>query len=304
MRVLVVIAAAICACSGRQPESLADPTGQVAVRDLVGSAYGDPLPGLTAEQQGQFEEGRIAFIENQDAPHGLGPVFNSTSCQSCHDGPPAVGGTNQRLEIRFGRRNPDGSFDPLTSLGGSLLQDHGIGAVPGYNYVAEVVPPQANVVASRRTQPLFGLGLVDATPEATFRALAELQAKQDPEVAGRPAMVSEIATGKLAVGRLGWKGSTPTLFQFSGDAYLNEMGLTNPQFPTENCPQGDCAALSHNPMPGMNDLDGRAVAKSANFMAFLGPPPRGRTSLRSTYGQSVFGAIGCALCHVPTLVTG
>jgi hypothetical protein len=31
---------------------------------------------------------------------------------------------------------------------------------------------------------------------------------------------------------------------FSGDAYLDEMGITNPFFTAESCPQGYCQVLS------------------------------------------------------------
>ena len=37
------------------------------------------------------------------------------------------------------------------------------------------------------------------------------------------------------------------------------MGITSPQFPNENCPQGDCERSACNPDPGMND-DGTDVA--------------------------------------------
>ena len=139
-----------------------------------------------------------------------------------------------------------------------MLQDRGIGLVEvaegNYIYAAETIPAEANVVAQRRTTPLFGLGLVDAVPDATFLAIAKLQARF-PATAGRPNMVRNLATGRLSVGKFGWKAQVPTLFQFSGDAYLNEMGITSPEFPLENCPQGqgDCHALQYNPVPALND---------------------------------------------------
>jgi CxxC motif-containing protein (DUF1111 family) len=39
-------------------------------------------------------------------------------------------------------------------------------------------------------------------------------------------------------------------------------------------------------------------------MTFLGPPPRGATTLTTLRGELIFAVIGCAQCHVPTLVTG
>jgi CxxC motif-containing protein (DUF1111 family) len=95
----------------------------------------------------------------------------------------------------------------------------------------------------------------------------------------------------------------PTLHQFSGDAYLNEMGVTNPDFPKENCPQGDCSKLAFDPYPTMNN-DGTAVEQFFDFMTLLGPPPRKQRSHHTLVGEQVFARIGCANCHTPSLVTG
>jgi CxxC motif-containing protein (DUF1111 family) len=266
---LVCIAAAGC---GSSVSPVAD-AGPPFTADLTTGKFGDPLPSVTPDERASFLDGKDAFGKQEDVGSGLGPVFNQPLCTQCHDSPPALGGTNQRLETRYGRRLPDGGFDPLTEKGGTLLHDHGIGPVPGFNFVAEVIPPEANVVTARRTQPVFGLGLADATPDPTFVALAATQARDAPGQAGRAAMVIDLGTGQKAVGRFGWKSHVPTLFQFSGDAALNEMGITSPQFPDEVCPQGDCSLLAFNPVPTLNDPGGHDVARFTAFMRFLGPPP-------------------------------
>ena len=184
------------------------------------------------------------------------------------------------------------------------MQDHGIGAVDGFSFGPEVVPADANVVAQRRTTPLFGLGLVDATPDDTIRAIAAKQARSTPETAGTVAVVANLVTGKESVGKFGWKNVNPSLLQFSADAYLNEMGITSPLFPNENCPQGRCSDLAFNPVPALNDADGADVLAFASFMMFLAPPPRAPQTAQTLAGERVFNSIGCAVCHMPTLVTG
>src|SRR6476469_131031 len=149
----------------------------------------------------------------------------------------AIGGSNARLETRFGT-TVNGSFDPMTYAGGSLIQDHGIGSYNGTDFVAESVPAAATVVAQRRTTPLFGLGLVDAVPDDTFKALAWIERIYTPASAGKVSAVTDLRSGATVVGKFGWKAQNPTLFQFSGDAYLNEMGITNPEFPDEQAPEG------------------------------------------------------------------
>src|SRR5207244_13093790 len=107
-------------------------------------------------------------------------------------------------------------------------------------------------------------------------------------------------------GKVGRKAKGPYLMQFAVDAYLNEMGITNPIFPNENCPGGNCAELAYNPVPAMND-DGSGVREFADFMTFLAPPARadnkkGRDSMNA--GERTFEDIGCGSCHVATLQSG
>ena len=270
---------------------------------FAASSLGEPFARLAPDELARFDAGADEFAEVDTIAEGLGPVFNEASCGTCHTGP--LGGTNNRLETRFGRIVA-GAFDPMVTAGGSLIQDHAIGKVgdpPTYEFVAEAVPGDATIRASRITTPLFGLGLVDAVPDEELLRLANLQATRTPATAGSPSLVLEISSGHMRVGRFGWKAQVPTLHQFSGDAYLNEMGITNPEFPDENCPQGDCAALAHNPVPGLNN-DGAAVAAFTDFMTLLAPPARSRTSSLVVEGSGMFVRVGCADCHTPVLVTG
>src|SRR5262245_36413587 len=280
-------------------------TGATIAGSDTPPGFGDPLPGLSKAQLDVFQEGSLDFQEVETVEDGLGPVFNDVSCVACHRGPgDKVGGSNGTLETRFGRLKPDGTFDPMVVFGGSLLQVQAIAGFTAEGDPPGVRPPkEATIVAHRRTTPLFGLGLVDSVPDSTFEAIARLQARFTPETAGRPNRVMNLTTNQIVIGKFGWKAQVPTLFQFAGDAYLNEMGITNPQFPNENCPQGNCAALVENPAPGLND-NGDGVNNFTNFMTLLGPPPRGPITRDVVAGGVIFAALGCANCHVPALQTG
>ncbi len=264
--------------------------------------FGNPFNALSATELAAFNDGRDEFVKVETVTDGLGPVFNGRSCGECHNSGGAGGGS-PRLVTRFGRTT-NGTFDPLSQLGGSLIQNQGIGPRDGSTHAfrPEQVPLIANTVARRRSTPLFGLGLVDATPDSVFIDLAAQQAARRDGIAGHASMVDNLSAGMKTVGKFGWKGQNPTLFQFAGDAYLNELGITNPQFPNENCPQGNCAELAFNPAPGINDTtDTQALA---DFMKFLAPPSRGPISADATAGEAVFNRIGCDTCHVATLRTG
>jgi CxxC motif-containing protein (DUF1111 family) len=289
--------------------------------------FGDPLPNLTAAEQASFAAGKTSFESPEAVSDGLGPVFNENACVVCHttvvNGVSVTGSGSARLETRFGFTSSTGVFDPLDgtgpsglNLGGSLMQDHAIGgpfccdSVSGQpvTFVPEVVPPQANTVAKRRTTPLFGLGLVNNVPDQT---LIDLQG----QTGGTVNMVIDIASGQTKVGRFGWKCQQATLFAFSGDAYLNEMGITTPRYPSgmgfimENCPQGMCSELGANPGPshppdGTNDPDLSSLVAFTNFMTFLGAPPQVPFTVEAQQGRGTFNRIGCATCHVPSLTTG
>jgi hypothetical protein len=123
--------------------------------------FGEPLRGLTADQLAAFGVGLEDFQEVDTPESGLGPIFNNVSCVACHS-VPAVGGSSVILETRFGRL-VSGHFDPLTELGGSLLQQSAIDPA-----CQEFVPLEANVIAQRQSTPLFGLGLFEAFPMAQF----------------------------------------------------------------------------------------------------------------------------------------
>jgi CxxC motif-containing protein (DUF1111 family) len=259
--------------------------------------FGDPVAGLTSAELLRFDAGLDDFKEKETADDGLGPVFNQTSCAACHSSP-AAGGDSNVLETRFGTY--DGKkFDPMSQAGGSLIQTDGVD--PKNGCVGETVPTEATVVAQRKSTPLFGLGLVDHVPDATLQQLAKNQPRG---VAGKPSIVVDAASGVTRVGRFGWKAQVATLMTFAADAYLNEMGITSPIFPTENAPGGDLTQLAKcDGVPTLED-DGSGVVAFADFMTMLAPPPRGSITPGAERGALVFERIGCAICHVPQLTTG
>jgi CxxC motif-containing protein (DUF1111 family) len=268
-----------------------------------GPNFGDPLPGLTSAQKASFLAGKVSFLTVEEVADGLGPVFNDVSCVACHS-TPAAGGGSTTIETRFGRMVA-GQFDPMTDFGGSLIQKQGIGLFNGVDFVGEVVPPQATISAGRRTTPLFGLGLVNAVPNGTFEELANLEARYTPNTAGRVNLLTDQATGEQIVGRFGWKCQQGSLFTFSGDAYLNEMGITTPLFPDENCPQGNCALLQANPAAqNPNEPDNDDLQAFTDFMSLLAPPPQVALGSAAKSGAKTFVTIGCVDCHFPALQTG
>ncbi len=140
-------------------------------------------------------------------------------------------------ETRFGKLT-GGVFDSLTDESGSLL--HQACIVPS---VQMIVPLDATVVAHRKSNPLFGLGLIEAIPDNEI--IANVHNPSVDGITGVPSMVVDAASGVTRVGRFGWKAQDATLLTFSADAYLNEMGVTTriPGFTEDISPDGNQAAL-------------------------------------------------------------
>jgi CxxC motif-containing protein (DUF1111 family) len=264
---------------------------------------GDPLPGITPTEFSEFRRGLEDFREIEEAEEGLGPLFNGTGCAVCHN-VPAIGGSSPMTELRGGFRDAAGRFHILGET--TLFQ---MFSLPDHRCQA-VIPVEANVIARRAPIPLFGGGLVEAIPDETLLALEDPFDRDRDGISGRAAVVVDKATGQRRVGRFGWKAQIATLLTFSGDAYTNEMGITNDVFPEE--PRGgisearlrECDRLK-DPEDSVDPRTGkRSIDNFEAFMKFLAPSPRGPITDEVRFGEQVFAAIGCASCHVPMLSTG
>jgi di-heme oxidoreductase (putative peroxidase) len=261
---------------------------------------GDPLPGLTAAERVLFDGGKLEFTRILTTTDGLGPIFNDSSCSTCHSSPRA-GGAGAKRVTRFGKAGTP--FDPLASLGGSLLQVSA--TLPT---CVETVPPQADVQIQRVTPSTAGSGLIEAILGGEIRAR---EFAPPAGVSGRAHMVRSFEkrpAAKLDVGRFGWKAQLASILSFSADASQNELGLSNRFIPTDNAPNGNGALLAVcDTRPDPEDHpDGQgldAIDRQANFQRLLAAPPQ--TPRSGMTGATVFNTVACNSCHVSTpYVTG
>jgi CxxC motif-containing protein (DUF1111 family) len=266
---------------------------------------GDPLPGVTPREFEEFRLGLDDFTEVETSEEGLGPAFNGTSCAVCHS-VPAIGGAGIILETRAGYRDRDGGFRGLNEAGETLVH---LFSVPTHG-CQPMIPDDVTVIARRAPIPLFGAGLVEAIADDTLLDLEDPLDRNRDGVSGRAAVVVDVATGDRRVGRFGWKAQHATLLAFSGDAYRNEMGITNDLFPNESLFGVDDEQLKRcDPMPDPEDARERSTGRRGidnfeSFMRFLAPVARAESDEGIREGERTFGAIGCASCHVPALSTG
>jgi CxxC motif-containing protein (DUF1111 family) len=206
-------------------------------------------------------------------------------------GAPHDGGVHDLFTIR-GRRD---------ALGCALEQP---------DFAAELA--NCNVVF-RVPTPVFGLGLVENTSDATLAANLEADRadKYALGVSGRLNVNANDGT----VSRFGWKAQNKSLLLFAGEAYDVEQGVTNELFPNERATAPGCAP---NPTPedstnfvtsspgamgaGAVQTSSDAVA-FALFMRLSAPPASAAPSPEAQRGQELFGAVGCVHCHSPSLTT-
>lgn len=261
---------------------------------------GEPLLGLTADQLQRFKEGQSSFDHPFQVAEGLGPIMNQNRCAACHTNP-AIGGAGTITVTRFGIPGQKGGFDPLEELGGSLLQSQFISAE-----CQEVVPEEATYVTTRATPACFGFGLVEAIPDEDIAFNADNP--PSASVSGRVHMVQplEDQMGPMRVGRFGWKAQVATVLSFSGDASLNEMGITNDLLGMENAPNGNEELLAMcDSVPDPEDVadgDGvRFIDRITDFQRFLSPPPQ--TPKSGMSGEALFAFAGCTDCHIPSFTT-
>jgi CxxC motif-containing protein (DUF1111 family) len=310
--------------------------------DPLDGIKGEALLGATGDLA-DFGAGQATFIEVESLPE-LGPVFNSRACGTCHF-QPALGGSGAFInEIRV-RNNPrPGPVQIFASdnilragpqsqgrltifpnglesspLGCQLTSpscklstcQQEIAAQTGFVTSLKICDPTSgafsrgvNCSAERQSTALFGFGLVEAVADATFDAIA---AGQPSAIRGTVKRVTE--QGATRVARFGWKDDVATLRGFAGDAYLNEVGISSPDFPADRT---DCALnvtrfgvlLDVDDDPEDQIVNGKAdVDHFADFLRALAPPPRLQQTADAQAGHTLFVNTGCAGCHVENITT-
>jgi CxxC motif-containing protein (DUF1111 family) len=95
------------------------------------------------------------------------------------------------------------------------------------------------------------------------------------------------------------------LVSFSGDAYLNEMGITNPFDGNGGRVENNCLGDSVAAFDKVEDPedDGADVGAFANFMRQTRAPGRGPITDAVRRGESLFNQIRCSICHTTSIVT-
>ena len=210
--------------------------------------------------------------------------------------------------------NPDGGVHDLFVISGR--SDAASCNIKQPNFAHNL---SLNNVIFRIPTPLFGTGLIENISEETIYANMQSNAeqKQDLGISGVP---NRDGNDNM-ISRFGWKAQNKSLEMFAGEAYNVEMGVTNEMFQNERASPDEALAggllanckLNPTPEDTTNFVSTQYpavpsdVVQFAMFMRLLAPPtpsttnPGGTQSI--TNGSHIFNALGCAMCHTPTLQT-
>ena len=307
--------------------------GDMTTFAISNQSFSHPGPNVEGDRLQKHVDGDIAFADQFVAAPaavngGLGPAFVRNSCETCHARDGRAPGEHL-VRISMNGTADDGGPKPVPGFGTQIQSD----ALYGYSAEARVSVnwlmrsgqyadgssyalrepdleitdaytdlPGDMMTSIRTPRPVFGMGLLEAVPDATIRNMADQQANTDDGISGRVNEVPNLVTGRMDVGRFGWKATMPTLLQQSADAYNHDMGVTTSLLPYEPTQgqEGFGDGLDDDPEVSEEVLD-----EVTFYVQTLGVPARrDLQDAEALRGEKIFATLNCATCHQPKLETG
>jgi len=301
--------------------NLSAPGGNATVKYTQNDPFLKISDNISENEISGVSQGRELFIaqwkvapDSRTTLDGLGPLFNANACTTCHisDGRVAPyndnGTTSETFLFRVGNEN--GDVHPV--FGGQLQTQATSGNaetsmtwVKNSSNKIEFIS-SADVgnfnIGGRISPHLLGMGLLDLVSEETILEYEDIHDSNNDGVSGRAHWVME--EGKRRVGRFGWKAINFSLRTQNAGAMHQDMGLTTPVNPNENCTDQQ-TVCSEQPNGGTPEVSETALQQVVDFMTALSVPDR-RISNQETFdkGAKIFETVGCASCHRPTMTTG
>ena len=165
-------------------------------------------------------------------------------------------------------------------------------------------------LSPRIANPMIGLGLIEAIHPSDIAALADENDENGDGISGKIAVVSNIETGELAVGRFGWKASQPTLKSQTADAFAGDIGISSElnanSYGDCTAKQSDCLALPVGVQKRLGETEApQPVLDLVTFYSanLAVPQRRDVEDAVVLQGKEQFYSAGCASCHQPKFVT-
>ena len=314
-----------------------DKTSQAYGNSIAGLT--DDQAGQFSYGHSVFSQNWVTAPATTSGMDGLGPLFNARACSTCHskDGrsaPMTNGGALLGMLFRLsvpgtapnGGPNPDPVYGdqlrPQAILGvdadgvphveyGATTGTYGDGTefalrVPSYSIDGWAYgEPGAGLMISPRMGPaVIGLGLLEAVPEEEI--LSHVHEPDADGVHGAPNHVWDAVLQATVLGRFGWKANQPTTLQQTAGAFVGDIGITSSLFPKGTCASvmTACNAAASGADPDFELTDERWRSVGFYMQSLAVPARRDLDDPTALHGEQLFGAFGCASCHLTTLHTG
>ena len=338
-----IIAALAAMCSATLGGCGTPPGGNAAALPAPGASWTrtrQPPNSLIAPAQHLNADAQLAFYSgfsffrspwvaapaSTTARDGLGPLFNSHSCEGCHrnggrgksllDDPHSLA-TVVRISVRDGN---DGHPKPHPRYGHQLQTQATYAEGAEAKIAMQSIPVETSLrkpllrvetrqaerqtdwlLSARVAPPLIGLGLLESIPADRLLAYADAEDRDGDGISGRPHWRPSASGPRL--GRFGWKALHASVAAQTGAAFRDDIGITNPLFPSSVCGalQADCQR-----QPDGNDAEegveipAKLFDLVVHFVAHIPPPKAGPLTDAVRQGRRTFERIGCGGCHVPS----
>jgi len=314
--------------------------GGTTVFGTFSTLFEQPAANLNAVEADLHFKGNVGFEGTfVTAPAvvnpGLGPFFNNTSCAACHgrngrspfpEDANDLGGLLLRISVPG--VGPHGGPLLVPGYGGQLQQRAIYNTQPEAEVEIEWEElirtfadgetvtlrkpifklkngydgnlPSSVLISPRIASQVIGLGLFEAISEADILSFSDENDADGNGISGRPNFVFDEKKQQMALGRFGWKCGQPTLEQQTAGAFVEDMGVTSPLFPNENC--GDnpaCDATADDP-----EISEETLHAAVFYTQSLGVPARRSVDdVQVRKGKALFQKAGCDGCHRASFTT-
>jgi CxxC motif-containing protein (DUF1111 family) len=275
---------------------------------------------LDASQQERVDLGHAVFntqwvpagTANAVRRDGLGPLFNASACDACHNegahgrGPTGDGTAPIALVVQLQMR-PQGRAQ---SFSGDVLYGHTLNtaAIDGFSAEGRIVIHYEELSGAYPDGAMWHLRapryqLTDLT-RGPLAARTVIQPRLAPALFGVGLL--EAVPG-VPAGRFGWQGESTSVRDQTTKAFARDMGLTTSDRPFDDCTSAEpeCLAAANGGTPEVSDELLDAVVEFQRTLAVPEPPPtpatvRPSATVRRAAGR-LFADVGCAACHRPLL---
>lgn len=143
---------------------------------------------------------------------------------------------------------------------------------------------------------LVGLGAIEMIEEHDILAQEDINDSDGDGISGKANWVYNPESNATELGRFTWKGASATVKQQAANAAHNDMSLSNPLYPGDNCTESQKECLESQQGIHEFDLPMNRLDAIAFYLKTLRIPKQ-RKSENFDKGEVLFNTLGCVKCH-------